>query len=122
MTNVAALASNGTAPGRVVHFWCPACEDAHGVTVDTPTGWAWNGDLEHPTFDPSVKVSGVQWPPDMGFHKPNHAVAPGQPIVCHSFVHDGRIQFLGDCTHNLADQTVDLPPWPYDDTEGDPDD
>jgi hypothetical protein len=33
--------------------------------------------------------------------------------VCHSFVVDGRIQFLGDCTHHLAGQTVDLPPWPY---------
>jgi hypothetical protein len=31
--------------------------------------------------------------------------------VCHSFVTDGRIQFLGDCTHALAGQTVDLPEW-----------
>ena len=28
---------------------------------------------------------------------------------CHSFVTDGRIQFLSDCTHALAGQTVDLP-------------
>ena len=32
--------------------------------------------------------------------------------VCHSFVTDGRIQFLGDCTHSLAGQTVDLPEFP----------
>ena len=32
--------------------------------------------------------------------------------VCHSFVTDGRIQFLADCTHALAGQTVDLPEWP----------
>ena len=25
------------------------------------------------------------------------------------FVTDGKIQFLGDCTHALAGQTVDLP-------------
>jgi hypothetical protein len=31
--------------------------------------------------------------------------------VCHSFVTDGRIQFLGDCTHALANQTFDLPGW-----------
>ncbi|MHC8396108.1 hypothetical protein ACYZT8_21075 [Pseudomonas sp. LB3P93] len=31
--------------------------------------------------------------------------------VCHSFVIDGCIQFLGDCTHELASQTVDLPEW-----------
>jgi hypothetical protein len=29
--------------------------------------------------------------------------------VCHSFVTDGKIQFLGDCTHALAGQTVELP-------------
>ena len=33
--------------------------------------------------------------------------------VCHSFVTDGRIQFLGDCTHKLAGQTVNIPEWPY---------
>lgn len=120
MTRVVALASNGDTPGRRVHFWCPACDDAHGITVESPNGWTWNGDLEHPTFDPSVKVGGVQWPTDSGFHKPNHAVAPGQPIVCHSYVRGGRIEYLGDCTHALKGQTVDLPPWPYDD-EGDTD-
>lgn len=31
------------------------------------------------------------------------------PFVCHSFVVDGRIQFLGDCTHELVDKTVDIP-------------
>ena len=30
-------------------------------------------------------------------------------LTCHSFVTDGRIQFLADCTHPLAGQTVDLP-------------
>jgi len=28
---------------------------------------------------------------------------------CHSFVVDGRIQFLQDSEHELAGQTVDLP-------------
>ncbi|MNJ76318.1 hypothetical protein D3C77_735750 [compost metagenome] len=31
--------------------------------------------------------------------------------VCHSFVTDGRSQYLTDCTHALAGQTVDLPEW-----------
>jgi len=30
-------------------------------------------------------------------------------VRCHSYVTDGRIQFLNDCTHDLAGQTVDLP-------------
>jgi hypothetical protein len=31
--------------------------------------------------------------------------------VCHSFVTDGKIQFLSDCTHSLANTTVEIPPW-----------
>ncbi len=33
-------------------------------------------------------------------------------VRCHTFITDGRIQFLGDCSHKLAGQTVDLPAWP----------
>jgi hypothetical protein len=29
-------------------------------------------------------------------------------LLCHTFVTDGQIQYLGDCTHALAGQTVDL--------------
>lgn len=94
--------------GEMVHFRCPGCDDFHQIRVGT---WSFNGDLERPTFSPSVLVGGAQWGPADGFHKPNHTVAPGESIVCHSFVTDGRIQFLGDCTHNLAGQTVDLPEW-----------
>lgn len=28
---------------------------------------------------------------------------------CHSFITDGKIQYLSDCFHELAGQTVDLP-------------
>ncbi len=38
-------------------------------------------------------------------------LAGAPPAVCHTFVTDGRIQFLGDCTHVMAGQTVDLPVW-----------
>lgn len=97
--------------GRVL-FWCPGCECAH--QIGSPP-WGWNGRLDLPTFTPSVLVRGVQWPreeyPDR--HKRQHVdVAPGGDTVCHSFVTDGRIQYLGDCTHELAGQTVDLPDWP----------
>jgi hypothetical protein len=119
MTDVARLASNGTAPGRRVHFWCPGCQDVHGVTVDAgPVVWGWNGDLERPTFSPSVLVKGFGYPHGID-PAPGETQKPG-PTVCHSFVTDGRIQFLGDSTHALAGQTVDLPPWPYGDDQGDP--
>lgn len=29
--------------------------------------------------------------------------------TCHSFVRDGQIEFLSDCTHALAGKTVSLP-------------
>lgn len=108
-----AFASNGDRPGSVIHFWCPGCNDAHSVTVDAPESWTWNGDEAAPTFDPSVKVTGVQWPRGIGFYKETHDVEPGRPTICHSWVRDGRIEFLGDCTHVLVGQTVDLPPWPH---------
>ncbi len=37
------------------------------------------------------------------------AAAGTGSVRFHSFVVDGHIQFLGDCTHELAGQTVDIP-------------
>jgi len=101
------------AEGNRVNFWCPGCDDVHTIRHGDEQSWTWNGDLERPTFSPSIKVGGVQWDRTSSFHKSAHLVEPGQPTCCHSFVADGRIQFLGDCTHQLAGQTVDLPEWPY---------
>lgn len=98
-------------------FRCPGCEDVHGVVIETENGWSWNTDLTSPTFAPSVLVRAVQWggepePAKAATRRARHPnVATGGQTVCHSFVTDGRIQFLGDCTHALAGQTVDLPEW-----------
>ena len=90
-------------------FHCPGCHANHVVMVGTGPGprWGWNGDVEHPTFTPSVLVTynGA----DAGRDRGDGHMAP--PAVCHSFVNEGRIQFLGDCTHALAGQTVDLLPF-----------
>lgn len=75
-----------------LQFWCPACNEIHALN-DT---WAFNGNLESPTVNPSVRVT---WLSGM-LQKEN---------ICHSFIKDGNIQFLNDCTHNLAGQTVILP-------------
>jgi hypothetical protein len=32
--------------------------------------------------------------------------------ICHSFITDGKIQFLSDCTHSFAGKTVELPELP----------
>lgn len=87
-------------------FWCPGCDEAHHVN----DRWTFNGNEEAPTFSPSVLVRSV---------RPKFAL-DATPHTCHSFVTDGRIQMLGDCTHALANQTVDLPVWRrrLDDIEG----
>ena len=84
--------------GSHLVFRCPACDTWHTVRVQEPHNWSWNGDLERPTLSPSVFVNAPG-------NQHRHPAAPS----CHSFVTDGRIQFLGDCTHALAGQTVDLP-------------
>lgn len=91
-------------------FECPGCNMVHGISHGSGEGprWGWNGDVEKPTFTPSVLVTWSE-PSD----KPGEFDDTSRDIekVCHSFVTDGRIQFLGDCTHSLAGQTVDLPNW-----------
>jgi hypothetical protein len=90
---------------NVVSFWCPGCEGDHQVWTDR---WGYNGDPDRPTFTPSIKVeyNGL----DAGQLDEDGRRAPY--AICHSYVTNGRIQFLGDCTHPLIGQTVDLPAWP----------
>ena len=84
-------------------IFCPGCECAHGMNK----GWSFNGDYDRPTFKPSILVRGQHGtrPDGTGSEDDGTLVK----TVCHSFVTDGRIQFLGDCTHDLKGQTVDLP-------------
>lgn len=107
---------------RTVMFECPGCEMMHQVNV-AGSGrpmWTWNGSVTRPTFSPSILVtydhmSEAGRERSRAFHDehgryPTHEENPYDVHdVCHSFVTDGRIQFLGDCTHKLAGQTVDLP-------------
>jgi hypothetical protein len=98
--------------GGLVAFWCPGCDGAHQVGVGDGPGprWGFNGDGDKPTFTPSILVRGVQRMTDDEYARimGGEHIEP-RPFVCHSFVTDGRIRFLGDCTHSLAGQTVDLP-------------
>lgn len=75
---------NGTHLGWII--WCPGCKEHHRLDQC----WIFNGNLERPTFSPSLLI--------------NHP----DGRRCHSFVTNGRIEFLADCTHELKGQVVEL--------------
>lgn len=118
------------ADGRLT-WWCPGCDGPHQVVarIDnaalpvpnasdadwTPPqeyyaardgAWAWNGSARRPSFMPSVLVT---------YDGADAGKDGAPPAVCHSFVVAGQMQMLGDCTHALAGQTVDIPEWPHPD-------
>lgn len=78
-------------------FFCPGCEQAHQYRVGGGTGprWSFNGDMEKPTFRPSLLMRGSS-----------------AYRVCHLFLTDGKLEFCADSTHALAGQTVELPELP----------
>lgn len=78
-------------------FECPGCKVAHEINTKTGNDepvWGFNFDMNKPTVKPSIRV---RWP-EKGVEK-----------TCHSFITGGMIQFLSDCTHELAGNTVELP-------------
>jgi hypothetical protein len=99
------------AEGGELIFWCPGCDGAHSVRVGDGPGprWTWNGSADRPTFTPSILVRYEHWVPPASAENPDPGPQTKRAEVCHSFVTDGQIQFLDDCTHALAGQTVPLP-------------
>lgn len=79
--------------GMLLH-WCPGCKSRHMIATEEPfpngAKWTWDGNVESPTFNPSINISGR----------------------CHYFIRAGQIEFCGDSAHDLAGQTVDLPDIP----------
>lgn len=75
-------------------YLCPGCESIHELTT-----WQWNGSVTAPTLRPSVLVRFLD----------GHDVVE----VCHSYVTDGKAQFLSDSTHRHAGATVELLDWPF---------
>lgn len=66
--------------------------------------WSWNGALYKPTFSPSI-LTQLPWGDDR------------KEIRNHVFVRNGMIQYLGDCSHEYAGKTMELPrlcDWPED--------
>lgn len=97
-------------------FCCPGCKQffqgnelhmtmmhRHQVIIRGPGAWGYNGNPDSPTFTPSVLVQTSYW---------DEKQQKSLPYVCHSFVENGRINFLNDCTHELRGWH-DLVEWPY---------
>jgi hypothetical protein len=93
--------------------WTPAGMES-AIDPKRPK-WGFNGDMEKPTFTPSVDSKSGHFATGTPEHNCQWCISDkqdGNPTLCHhchSFVRDGRVQFLADCSHALAGQTVDLP-------------
>lgn len=89
-------------------FMCPGCGYLHNIWTsvhrDHPS-WTFNGSMDRPTFSPSLLLTTGK------FADPNFddEGIPGLSTRCHSFIKDGQIQFLNDCTHDLKGKTVPIP-------------
>ena len=95
MPKLKPMARDGAVVGYA--FWCQGCNEPHTYYVvnwrNNPV-WTFNGNLEKPTFTPSLLY---RYPPEK---------------TCHLFLTDGNIQYLGDCSHELKGRTVPLQDWP----------
>jgi hypothetical protein len=73
-------------------YKCLGCGYVHAFALRSEGGnHEFNMDLERPTISPSLLQN----------------FSPGR--ICHSFIRDGKIQYLSDCWHYLAGQTIELP-------------
>ena len=86
-------------------FFCPGCKYGHFFKTTPPAPqWTFNGDVEKPTVRASILVHSHETilPENDGTGKVTSTPR------CHSFITDGMIQFLDDCTHELKGKTVAL--------------
>lgn len=119
-------------PGMRLLFFCPGCGFVHGPSVGEGPGprWTWNGDYERPVFSPSLLVRWRMYSAESraandAFRAQHGRLPTDEEVppkwdekVCHSFIgcngaQPGQIVFLGDCTHALAGQVVDIPPFSW---------
>jgi hypothetical protein len=79
----------------IFSFYCPGCKHHHCywtklLRPGQPV-WNFNGDLENPTFSPSLL---------------NAKDDPERR--CHLFIKNGKIEYCSDCHHELAGKTIDM--------------
>ena len=101
--------------GNYYFHYCPGCDSVHGFPVrlnDDPTPpdgtkWFFNGDLNNPTFAPSIRITST---------KPSIQGNPDSPPVeftmCHYNITNGNIVYQNDCAHPLKGMTIPVPYFP----------
>lgn len=86
--------SDGTFHHPQYLYNCPGCGFEHAFALKKDGGHHdFNMDLNNPTVSPSLVQD----------------FSPTHEHMCHSFIKEGKIQFLTDCWHSLKGQTVELP-------------
>lgn len=100
-------------------FYCPGCKEMHRFQVGVANGpsWTFDGNMEKPTFSPSLLITSGHYVKGhlngdscwctYNEEHPNDP-APFTCGICHLFLKEGKLEFLGDCTHDHAGKTVDL--------------
>lgn len=95
--------------GSYAWIFCPGCKGYHSLRIRMPAAptqreidnqrnnieglWQFvNDDVNKPTFRASLLVGNS---------------TPG--YRCHSYITNGRMEYLNDCDHELRGTTVDLP-------------
>lgn len=91
--------------------WCPGCEEMH-ILPDT---WAFDGNLEEPTFSPSFRHTGIRrvfldgnWTGEWVRNTEGHVIER----TCHYVLTKGILNYCDDCTHALVGRCVPLPKLP----------
>lgn len=99
-------------------FFCVGCKMHHLINTDETVKprWVWNGSMTQPTFSPSIHIKYETRKKQPVFGLPDDAPIVMVQNTCHSFVNDGIIDYLSDCTHEYSGKKVKLPKvseWPY---------
>lgn len=93
--------------GRYLH-WCPGCKSRHIINTDKPNDvgaiWVFDGDVENPTFTPSVHIHAPGY-------KSGDSYMPRR-TVCHYILSAGILNFCSDSGHTLAGEVIPLPDLP----------
>jgi hypothetical protein len=75
-------------------FFCVGCEHAHVFSIAGNKIWTFDGNVEMPTFTPSLLND-----------------SPDQR--CHLNLTKGKIQYHLDCSHDMKGKLIDLPEMPF---------